>query len=92
MEVETCQQSNPLVQDIKKDKETGMMMMRHYGVEPMFNYGMIPQTWENNAELDPETGCVGDNDPLDIVDLTNRDMNMMEMPRMKILGSLCLID
>jgi hypothetical protein len=31
-----------MVQDIKKDKETGMMMMRHYGVETMFNYGMIP--------------------------------------------------
>ena len=68
------------------------MVLRHYGVEPMFNYGMIPQTWENCKLEDRETGCMGDNDPLDIVDLTNRDIQMMAMPRLKILGALCLID
>ena len=35
---------------------------------------------------------MGDNDPLDLVDLTNRDMTMLERPRLKILGALCLID
>jgi inorganic pyrophosphatase len=35
---------------------------------------------------------VGDNDPLDVVDLTPRDMKMYEMPKMKVLGCLCLID
>ena len=35
---------------------------------------------------------MGDNDPLDLVDLTNRDMTMLERPRLKIMGALCLID
>lgn len=39
-----------------------------------------------------ETGCIGDNDPLDVVDLTPRVMSMMECPKLKILGALCLID
>lgn len=42
MEVDTTSEYNPVIQDIKKDKETGQMVLRHYGVEPMFNYGMIP--------------------------------------------------
>ena len=53
---------------------------------------MIPQTWENAQHTHQETGLIGDNDPLDIVDLTPRDMLMYEMPRMKIIGCLCLID
>ena len=35
---------------------------------------------------------MGDNDPLDLVDMTNRDMKMFEIPNMKIIGSLCMID
>jgi inorganic pyrophosphatase len=29
---------------------------------------------------------------LDVVDLTNRDMYLYEMPKLKIIGCLCLID
>ena len=39
-----------------------------------------------------KTGCIGDNDPLDVVDLTNRNMPLFELPKLKIIGSLCLID
>ena len=42
MEVDTTDEYNPIVQDVKKDRESGKMVLRHYGVEPMFNYGMIP--------------------------------------------------
>lgn len=35
---------------------------------------------------------MGDNDPLDLVDLTPRQMPMFERPRLKVLGALCLID
>ena len=58
----------------------------------MFNYGMIPQTWENSQHIHQETGLIGDNDPLDVVDLTSRDMHLYEMPQLKIIGCLCLID
>jgi inorganic pyrophosphatase len=42
--------------------------------------------------VDKETGCFGDNDPIDIVDLTDRNMNIFDLPKLKIIGSLCLID
>ena len=92
MEVETDLVGNPIVQDQKKDKKTGEKYLRHYGLNPMFNYGMIPQTWENARHTDAETGLFGDNDPIDIVDMTNRDMSMFEIPHMKVLGALCMID
>lgn len=47
MEVETTKEHNPIVQDQKKNKE-GVKVDRHYGLIPGFNYGMIPQTWENS--------------------------------------------
>jgi len=46
MEVETTSKFNPIVQDQKKNAE-GVKVLRHYGLIPGFNYGMIPQTWEN---------------------------------------------
>jgi len=58
----------------------------------LFNYGMIPQTWEDCRTEDKVTGCIGDNDPIDVVDLTDRDMQMCEIPSLKVLGCLCLID
>jgi len=91
MEVETTSKFNPIVQDQKKNAE-GLKIPRHYGLIPGFNYGMIPQTWENSQHIHQETGLIGDNDPLDVVDLTSRDMHLYEMPQLKIIGCLCLID
>lgn len=92
MEVETSREHNPIVQDMKLDKKLGKKVLRHYGLTPMFNYGMLPKTWENSKLIDKETGCFGDNDPIDVVDLTDRDMSLFELPRLKIIGCLCLID
>ena len=58
----------------------------------MFNYGMIPKTWENPNHTDKGSGCAGDNDPIDIVDLTPRDMACLELPELKVIGALCLLD
>lgn len=91
MEVETTSKFNPIVQDQKKNAE-GVKVPRHYGLIPNFNYGMIPQTWENAQDVHAETGLIGDNDPLDVIDLTNRDMHLYEMPKLKVIGSICLID
>jgi len=92
MEVETTMQGNPIVQDQKKDKATGELKLRHYALKTLFNYGQIPQTWENSQEKDSVTDCFGDNDPLDVVDLTDRNMPLFCMPKLKILGCGCLID
>ena len=91
MEVETTRKSNPIVQDTKKDKE-GNRILRHYGMIPMFNYGCIPQTWEDPNHEDKATGCFGDNDPLDLVDLTPKDVLLMSIGNLKLIGAFCLID
>jgi inorganic pyrophosphatase len=48
MEVATNEKDNPIKQDVKENKETGDPYLRHYMLNPCFNYGMIPQTWENS--------------------------------------------
>ena len=42
MEVETTSASNPIVQDLTKGPDGKKNVLRHYGLIPMFNYGMIP--------------------------------------------------
>ena len=38
-------------------------------VFPLFNYGAFPQTWEDPSHVSDDTGCIGDNDPLDVVEI-----------------------
>ena len=70
MEVATDEINNPVKQDGKWDKENLKYHLRHYKLNPCFNYGMIPQTWENSKHQDRETGAFGDNDPLDLVEMS----------------------
>jgi len=42
MEVATDEKFNPIKQDVKKDKKTGEKYLRHYMLDPIFNYGMLP--------------------------------------------------
>lgn len=42
-------------------------MFPHKGY--IWNYGAFPQTWENPEVLDEHTGCKGDNDPLDVLEI-----------------------
>lgn len=39
-----------------------------YGV-PLFNYGLLPQTWEDPNYVDPDTKSLGDGDPIDAIEL-----------------------
>ena len=58
MEVDTKGASNPIMQDTKKGK------LRFYHGPIFWNYGCLPQTWENPHASHPELGCFGDNDPM----------------------------
>merc|ERR1719487_1103640 len=77
---------NPIMQDTKK----GALRYYTYGAS-FFNYGMLPQTWEDPAKKG-FNGTVGDNDPLDVMDLSSRTCKVGEMRKVKILGDLELID
>jgi inorganic pyrophosphatase len=63
MEVATKEASNPIAQDIKKGK------LRDYHGPIFWNYGCLPQTWENPDIMNPEVNCKGDNDPVDVVEI-----------------------
>jgi len=62
MEVAIKEEGNPIAQDVKKGK------LRDYHGPIFWNYGMLPQTWENPNVEHTETRCSGDNDPVDVVD------------------------
>jgi 3'-phosphoadenosine 5'-phosphosulfate synthase len=77
---------NPIMQDTKK----GELRYYTYGAS-FFNYGMLPQTWEDPAKSG-FNGTVGDNDPLDVMELGSRTCKVGEVRTVKILGDLELID
>jgi inorganic pyrophosphatase len=87
MEVSPEDALNPIVQDIKK----GELRNFKYGDIP-FNYGCLPQTWENPNVICKRTGHKGDNDPIDVVEIGGTPAAMGAVMRVKILGALALID
>lgn len=69
MEIATDEKGTPIKQDIKKGK------LRDYNIPIDWNYGAIPQTWEEpEHEWKGLEGHQGDNDPVDVVDLSTIDV------------------
>jgi len=87
MEVSKDNIYNPIMQDNNKD---GSPRYYTYGT-PFFNYGLIPQTWEDPANCDAYGHC-GDNDPLDVMEIGTGPLPMGSVVPVKVLGSLELID
>jgi inorganic pyrophosphatase len=57
-----------------------------------FNYGCLPQTWENPFENHILTKAKGDNDPVDVIELSETPMKMGAVKAVKIIGVLALLD
>lgn len=91
-EVNLEEPSNPIMQDKKLNKETGKNELRYYAQFPLFNYGFLPQTWENSEEHDVRTQLKGDGDPLDIVELGTHPIATGTQLKVKVLGAMCLVD
>ena len=87
MEMNKEKAGNPIVQDIKDGKPRYYT----YGV-PFFNYGFLPQTWEDVNHVDPKSGAKGDGDPIDVIELGDGPVAIGSVIQAKILGSLELID
>lgn len=87
MEIQKEGRGNYISQDTNKD---GSPRYYTYGV-PFFNYGAIPQTWEDPLVFSPE-GYGGDNDPLDVIELGSSQLEMGSITPCRVLGSLELID
>merc|ERR1719161_3108 len=86
MECDTKGENNPIIQDEKKG------VPRFYHGKIFWNYGFVPQTWENPKEKDEATGCFGDGDPLDVVEIGSADLEMGSITTVKPLGALAMID
>jgi inorganic pyrophosphatase len=86
MEVATKEEGNPIAQDIKKGK------LRDYHGPIFWNYGCIPQTWEDPNEEHPELKVFGDNDPVDVVEIGSAALESGSITPVKALGVLAMID
>jgi len=86
MEIATKEPVNPIAQDMKKGK------LRDYHGPIFWNYGYLPQTWEDPSLNHPELKVFGDNDPLDVVEIGSRTHEQGEISRVKVLGALAMID
>jgi len=58
----------------------------------MWNYGALPQTWEDPTHKHPDTDCFGDNDPLDACEIGSAVGVRGEIKQVKALGIMALID
>ncbi|KAJ1396566.1 Inorganic pyrophosphatase [Sesbania bispinosa] len=87
MEVATDEPFTPIKQDMKKGK------LRFYPYNIHWNYGLLPQTWEDpslaNAEVE---GAFGDNDPVDVVEIGESQRKIGDVLRVKPLAALAMID
>lgn len=86
MEVATKEPNNPIAQDVKKGK------LRDYHGPIFWNYGCLPQTWEDPNQEHPELKCFGDNDPIDVVEIGSKALAMGSVTEVKPLGVLAMID
>jgi len=58
----------------------------------IWNYGAIPQTWEDPDHVDPNTNCKGDADPIDVCEIGTKIHKRGSVIKVKVLGTLAMID
>ncbi|KAF0884137.1 IPYR2 pyrophosphatase, partial [Crocuta crocuta] len=89
--IATKEPLNPIKQDVKDGKPRYVAnIFPHKGY--IWNYGALPQTWEDPHRKDKSTDCCGDNDPIDVCEIGSKVLSRGEVIRVKILGILALID
>ncbi|KAG0044441.1 Inorganic pyrophosphatase [Gryganskiella cystojenkinii] len=91
LEISKDEDFNPIKQDVKKGK---LRFVRncfpHHGY--IWNYGALPQTWEDPTHIDRDTGAKGDNDPLDVCEIGEAVGHIGQIKQVKVLGVMALLD
>ncbi|KAG0435271.1 Inorganic pyrophosphatase [Dictyocoela muelleri] len=82
---------NPITQDCKNNKVRFVSNIFPFKGYP-WNYGAIPQTFEDPNVLDRIAQLKGDNDPLDVIDISNVRKNIGDVYECNVLGCLAMID
>jgi len=91
IEIDTKSPLNPLKQDMKKGKLRFVAnCFPHHGY--IWNYGAIPQTWEDPNHTDESTNCKGDNDPIDVCEIGHKIQPRGAVIQVKVLGVFAMID
>lgn len=91
MEIATKELLNPIKQDIKKGKVRFVdNCFPHHGY--IWNYGALPQTWEDPNHIDPATNAKGDNDPIDVCEIGYQVAKRGDIYPVKVIGVIALID
>lgn len=96
MEMSKETKSNPIIHDTVSRDGGRIPRFYSYG-RPFFNYGFIPQTWEDPS---PEGGIGeegdggegGDDDPIDVIELSGVILPMGSICEIRVVGNLQLID
>jgi inorganic pyrophosphatase len=86
MEIATKEKLNPIAQDIKKGA------LRFYHGPIFWNYGYLPQTWEDPNIKHPELSVMGDGDPVDVVEIGSTKHKQGDVKQVRALGALAMID
>lgn len=82
---------NPIIQDTKKGKVRFVKnLFPYHGY--IHNYGALSQTWEDPTTENKQLGLFGDNDPIDVCEIGATIHKTGEIIKVKILGSIALID
>nr|BAU61628.1 vacuolar soluble pyrophosphatase [Parachlorella kessleri] len=76
----------PIKQDVKKGK------LRFYPYNINWNYGLLPQTWEDPAHTNTDCNAAGDNDPVDVVEIGSTQLELGGVYKVKPLGVYAMID
>ena len=69
MEINRAETLNPIKQDTDDNGEVRFVsnVFPHKGY--IWNYGALPQTWEDPGHIDNHTGQMGDGDPIDVCEI-----------------------
>eukprot|EP00732_Lithocolla_globosa_P004412 Lithocolla_globosa_v1_NODE_4061_length_1515_cov_10.713115.p1 type:complete len:299 gc:universal NODE_4061_length_1515_cov_10.713115:1471-575(-) len=91
LEVSKNKAFNPICQDTKKGQLRFVKnCFPHKGY--IWNYGCLPQTWEDPTHTDADTNCSGDNDPIDVCEIGSVVAAVGEVKQVKVLGVMAMID
>lgn len=91
MEMSTKESMTPIKQDVKNGEPRfvdNVFPFKGY----IWNYGALPQTWEDPKHEHPATGACGDNDPIDVIEIGSKIHRRGDVISVKIVGVIALID
>ncbi|KAI8984146.1 inorganic diphosphatase [Mycotypha africana] len=90
-EISKSDKYNPIKQDVRKGKVRFVRNCFPYKGY-IWNYGALPQTWEDPSMISEDTNAKGDNDPIDVCEIGQEIGYQGQIKQVKLLGVLGLLD